>query len=57
MRKAITEGEPELGWDFELLHAVRMSKLAHYHACRAVPALRAPDAYELAVAKWREQRQ
>lgn len=56
IRAAVRDGAPVNGWDNELLHAVRMTRLAVYHAFRARPDLRKPDNYDLAVAEARGRR-
>lgn len=49
-------GPPPVGLDNNVEHAVRMTRLAVYHACKARPELRPPNNYDTAVAEHRAGR-
>lgn len=55
-RACAQAGPPEIGLDNDVEHAVRMTRLAVFHACKARPALRPPNRYDIAVAEHRARR-
>lgn len=55
--KLIKKGDPVKGtedWWYHSEQAVRMARIAAYHAFKAIPKLKPPDSYELAVQQHRE---
>ncbi len=53
---ALQAGPPAIGLDNDVEHAVRMIRLAAYHAFKARPDLAPQNNYDVAVAEHRAQR-